>query len=203
MTGMAGILLLSESPADGRASFAATSSSILGGGAGTSENLFAMPPVTDAEKDRWNMIVIHHSGRMAGTVPEMDARAKRAGLNGLAYHFVIGNGAGLSDGVVEIGYRWTQQTPGAHVAAPPNPTSEERAFRDELNSQSIGICLIGNGDRQLFTEAQIRELIDLVRTLQRTWDIPASSVLLHSDIVDVSNPGRFFPAERLEAHIDS
>ena len=147
------------------------------------------------------MIVIHHSGRMAGTVPELDSRAKRAGLNGLAYHFVIGNGSGLSDGVVEIGYRWTQQVPGAHVAAPANATAQEQAFRDELNSQSIGICLIGNGDRQPFTELQVRELIDLVRTLQETWDIPASSVLLHSDIVDVSNPGRFFPAERLESHL--
>ena len=67
----------------------------------------------------------------------------------------------------------------------------------------IGICLIGNGDRSEFTEAQMRALVDLVRALQIRLDIPASRVVLHSDLnPDVASPGRLFPIERLESHLE-
>lgn len=199
MTAVAGILLLSDQPASTQANFAATTPAVVGQVSNTSENHAA----STLDPDRWDHIIIHHSGRMTGTVRELDARARNAGLNGLGYHFVIGNGSGLSDGVVERGYRWNQQLPGAHVAIPGNATEAERREANRLNNRSIGICLIGNGDRQPFTESQMRSLLDLVRSLQDTLDIPASAVRLHSDVSRDSGPGRFFPTERLESHLTS
>ena len=201
MTAVAVLLLLSDSPPSTRANFPAINPHILDQDPGTSENSWAPDASAAIDQDRWDHIIIHHSGRMTGTVRDLDARAKSAGLNGVGYHFVIGNGSGLSDGVVEEGYRWTQQLPGAHVAISANASSVEREQANRLNRSSIGICVIGNGDRQPFTEAQLRALVELVCSLQETWAIPATSVRLHSDVSLDSGPGRFFPTARLEAHI--
>ena len=206
MTAVSGILLLSGDSSDLRGLLAATTPSILNQASAGSENSAEAWSDSGIESsldvDRWEMIVIHHSGTVAGTVREMDTQAVRAGLHGLGYHFVVGNGAGLSDGVVEASYRWNQQLAGAHVATRPNASLAECSQIDDTNRHSIGICLIGNGDRGKFTEAQVRALIDLVRALQLRLDIPSSKVVLHSDLADVSSPGRFFPIERFEAQIE-
>ena len=49
--------------------------------------------------------------------------------NGLAYHFVIGNGDGMPDGEIEPTFRWREQIQGAHAGA------------GEYNEQGIGIAL--------------------------------------------------------------
>ena len=160
-------------------------------------------PDSGIDRERWDHIVIHDSGSMAGTVRELDAEAREAGLNELGYHFVIGNGSGLSDGVVEATPRWNRQGAGAHVATSAMPSPSEQRRVDALNRHAIGICLIGHGERSAFSEAQLRALTDLVRALQLQLDIPASQVMLHSDLTpEVSSPGRFFPVERLEAHLE-
>ena len=160
-------------------------------------------PDSGIDRERWDHIVIHDSGSMAGTVRELDAEAREAGLYELGYHFVIGNGSGLSDGVVEATPRWNRQGAGAHVATSAMPSPSEQRRVDALNRHAIGICLIGHGERSAFSEAQLRALTDLVRALQLQLDIPASQVMLHSDLTpEVSSPGRFFPVERLEAHLE-
>ena len=206
MTAVTGMLLMSSEFSGAAPRFAATKPVIMSA-TDTSTALAdtADSPLPDSgiDQERWNHIVIHDSGSMAGTVRELDAEARRAGLNELGYHFVIGNGSGLSDGVVEATPRWNRQGAGAHVATSSAPTPSEQRRVDALNRQAIGICLIGNGERGAFTEAQLRALLDLVRALQLQLDIPASQVMLHSDLTsEVSSPGRFFPVERLEAHLE-
>jgi N-acetyl-anhydromuramyl-L-alanine amidase AmpD len=98
---------------------------------------------------------------------------------------VIGNGHGIGDGEVHVGYRWLDQLPGAHVAGPQG---------DRLNRTSIGICLVGDGHRHEFTQEQMTRLLDLVASLRATLDIPASQVYLHSDVAQVADPGLMFPA---------
>jgi hypothetical protein len=111
------------------------------------------------------------------------------GYQGLGYHFLIGNGNGLGDGVVHVGYRWNLQLPGAHTTGPQ---------MDWHNQRSIGVCLIGNGDRRPFTPRQIQNLTVLVEQLQRELDIPADRVSLHRDVAPgISSPGRFFPEGKL------
>src|SRR5690606_9137949 len=54
---------------------------------------------------RWKYIVIHHSGVNTGSVKSTDRyhREERHMEQGMAYHFLIGNGNGMRDG--EIGDR--------------------------------------------------------------------------------------------------
>ena len=74
--------------------------------------------------------------------------------NGLAYHFVIGNGSSSGNGEVEIGNRWVRQINGGHVHS------------DYLNNIALGICLVGDFNRTLPTRQQLEALEELIRYLR-------------------------------------
>lgn len=137
------------------------------------------------DHQRWQAIVIHHSGSPIGRPEDLDAEARRMNLKGLGYHFVIGNGRRMADGEIHVGYRWMDQAPGAHAAG-------DNA--EWYNLHAIGICLIGDGEREAFTDEQLRRLVDLVNTLAREFKIPRDRILLHSDIAPAADPGQLFPA---------
>ncbi|MEY3479537.1 MAG: hypothetical protein RIQ71_312 [Verrucomicrobiota bacterium] len=108
------------------------------------------------KRGRWQYIIVHNSGTRQGNarVFENYHRNVRRMQNGLAYHFVIGNGTSSGDGEIEIGPRWTKQINGGHVAS------------DYLNNISIGICLVGDYNRDRPTEAQLAAVDELIRYLR-------------------------------------
>ncbi len=219
MTAVTGVLLLGDSGAP--AEFLAARPALLAtintlnshGGVQGSAQATGLSPIAPREAPvvagQWTGIVIHHSSTPAGDDVTLDRDHIAAGLSGLGYHFVIGNGQGLADGVVHVGYRWNQQLPGAHVAsASPaevrsgiSQTSLSAADASLFNRRTIGICLVGNGNRRPFTDRQMRELVALVRELQTQLGIPGSAVYLHSDLSKVASPGKHFPAAEFEAQI--
>jgi hypothetical protein len=167
----------------------------------TSVEVLGQTPQNDAvfqtrrplDRQRWNSIVIHHSGEPAGDAQTITRQHLAAGLKGLGHHFLIGNGNGLGDGVVHVGYRWIDQLPGAHVSGPQ---------QDEYNERSIAICLVGNGDRRRFTDRQVAQLVGLVQRLQAELNIPARNVYLHRDLSRATtSPGRFFPTAALQEQL--
>ncbi|MBL1219164.1 MAG: N-acetylmuramoyl-L-alanine amidase [Planctomycetes bacterium] len=138
-------------------------------------------------EDRWLDIVIHDSGLAHGSVEAMAREHQARGLHGLGYHFLIGNGNGMGDGELHVGYRWNEQLAGAHALGPQ---------ANQLNQHAIGICLIGNGNRRPFTQAQIDRLLRLVVGLQKELGIPLDHVRLHRDVTSgVNSPGRLFPTD--------
>lgn len=146
------------------------------------------------DRARWQRIVIHHSGAAHGSPAAIATEHESRNLKGLGYHFVIGNGSGSGDGELYVGYRWLDQLPGAHCAGPESEWN---------NLHSIGICLIGDGDRKAFTAAQMRRLIELVDALSRELEIPADGVLLHRNLAGTTSPGRFFPETELRSQLTS
>ena len=135
-------------------------------------------------ESHWSSIVIHHLGQPAGTAERLDRNHRSAGLGGLGYHFLIGNGNGLGDGVVHVGYRWLDQSAGGI------PTGVDAS---RWNDHAISICLIGNGNRRHFTERQVLHLSYLVQRLQQELSIPSSHVYLASEIDhDAPSPGKYF-----------
>jgi hypothetical protein len=144
------------------------------------------------DQHRWQAIVIHHSGSTVGTPASIEADHQARNLRGLGHHFILGNGNGMEDGQIHIGYRWLDQLPGAHAAGPNG---------DAYNLHAISICLVGDGNRRPFTPAQIQRLSSLVETLRRQFNIPADHVVLHSDIAAVDDPGRLFPAHVLRTSV--
>lgn len=148
------------------------------------ESVFATSSPLD--RARWKSIVIHGSGEPFGTPASIEAQHVARNARGLGHHFLIGNGNGLEDGEIHVGYRWMQQLPGAHALG---------EQQDKHNLYSISICLVGNGERHRYTEAQMSRLVALVDALAREFQIPRDRrhILLHSDISPVAgDPGRFF-----------
>lgn len=193
MTLVGGVLAMSDR--ESHQGFLATNLGTLSGAEASHDPVFRTAAPLDRE--RWQSIVIHHSGAPAGDAESIHRRHQGYGYQGLGYHFLIGNGNGLGDGVVHAGYRWDDQLPGVH-------TIGDNA--DLHNHHSIGICLIGNGDRSPFTERQMAHLTELVQRLQRELGIPGSRVYLHREVAEgvsrpVTSPGRNFAGSRLREQL--
>lgn len=136
---------------------------------------------------RWQRIVLHHSATREATVQAMNQYhlKQRHMENGLAYHFVIGNGHGMRDGEIYVGNRWKKQLDGGHLASAAQ------------NGTSLGICLVGNFDRDLPTPRQMQSLTALVAALQKRCGLSDSAVVTHQQINVTSTrcPGKRFPME--------
>ena len=148
-------------------------------------------------RGRWRYIVVHNSGTRQGNAAIFDYyhRHTRGMPNGLAYHFVIGNGTSSGDGQIEIGGRWTKQLDGGHVHS------------DYLNSIALGICLVGDFNRDQPTKAQIealQELINYLRIRVGKYDNHVAIVKAHKEInpVPTDCPGDLFPYDWMHRTFD-
>ena len=164
------------------------------------------PRDTALARGRWKAIVIHDSGSPAGDVASIERRHLDAGLTGLGFHFVIGNGHGLDDGQVSVGYRWERQLPGAHAWPGMRTTRPMRAVAgpldaDALNQRAVAICLVGNADRRPYTDAQLRELAGLVRSLQAELGIGADAVYFRKELCPGPIPAGCIDAPTFRAQL--
>ena len=148
-------------------------------------------------RSRWRNIVVHNSGTRQGNAKIFDYYHlhTRHMPNGLAYHFVIGNGSSSGDGEIEIGGRWTKQLDGGHVHS------------DFLNHISLGICLVGDFNRDQPTKAQLAALDELIRYLRTRvgkFDGHVAVVWAHREInpVPTDCPGNLFPYRWLHSTYD-
>jgi hypothetical protein len=108
------------------------------------------------QRARWKFIIVHNSGTRQGSARVFDYyhRHVRRMRNGLAYHFVIGNGTSTRNGQIEIGDRWVRQMRGGHVHS------------DYMNNIGLGICLVGDFNRDQPTRAQLEACEELIKYLQ-------------------------------------
>lgn len=161
---------------------------------------YPLPPELKRQLDaipvragRWRFIVVHHSATREGSARSMEIyhRQKRHMENGLAYHFVIGNGRGMGDGQIAIGDRWKRQIKGGHLAS------------DALNDISIGICLVGNFQRDRPSVQQMRSLYALTGYLMQRSRAGAAAVRLHRQIntKPTECPGRNFPEKLMRSNL--
>lgn len=159
------------------------------------------PRDTPMARGRWTSIVVYDSGSPAGDLASLERRHFDAGLSGLGWHFIIGNGQGLEDGRIAVGYRWDRQLPGAHASVGMRTTGGSRRAMDasELNRCAVAVCLVGNGERRPFTERQLSELATLVRALQADLGIGSESVHFQSELVPGGRSSGNFPLQAFRA----
>jgi hypothetical protein len=148
---------------------------------------------------RWRYIVVHNSGTRQGNAKAFDYYHLhvRHMVNGLAYHFVVGNGSSSGDGEVEIGNRWKRQINGGHVHS------------DYLNNIALGICLVGDFNRDTPTHHQMAALEELIRYLRqrvgkidRQWAIVKAHREINPPRWPTDCPGDKFPYQQLHQEFD-
>ncbi|MCE9545094.1 MAG: peptidoglycan recognition protein family protein [Planctomycetia bacterium] len=146
------------------------------------------PPASSRD---WQYVVLHHSATDEGDVASIDAADRKrrdqfgAAWPGIGYHFVIGNGQGMTDGRVEPTFRWQQQLHGAH------------ANSQAHNRTGIGICVVGDCDASPPTPRQVAAAKRLLEWLSVRYGISPDHVVRHADIAATRCPGRKFPFEEL------
>lgn len=149
----------------------------------------------------WRYIVVHHSSTETGNSASFDATHRGRGWDELGYHFVVTNGQGSADGLVEVGGRWTKQKWGAHTGGTPN---------NEYNDYGIGVCLVGDFMTRMPSDRQLASLDTLVRFLMARYGIGPGAVLGHRDAPSAKTGcpgdrlhewlhGRFIPSLRRPA----
>lgn len=139
-------------------------------------------------KRTWEGILIHHSATPNGNMAQFDKYHRE--VNGwlmIGYDFVIDNGDGAPDGLVETTNRWKQQIQGAHAGK----------GQKRYNDHWVGICLVGDFNDTRPTRAQMDSLKKLIRYLQAYCDIPDENIKFHRDVRDTDCPGSHFPTREI------
>lgn len=141
-------------------------------------------------RDNWQRIVVHHSAIKHGNATKYDAAHRRRGMhNGLAYHFLIGNGIDSGDGEIEIGPRWHKQLLGGHV----------KSYRTNLTA--IGICLVGNFEETHPSRRQLEAFTQLMDWLRGSIIPNARKFAGHKELKGEQTicPGKNFPLAAMHA----
>jgi len=153
---------------------------------------YKLLPLTTINRPRintgkWKNIIAHHSATTNGNAKIFDAEHRRRGMeNGLAYHFVIGNGTnGTRDGKVEVGGRWLRQLKGGHVKSA------------KYNVSSIGICLVGNFEKKHPSKKQVAALVELIDYLKNKTLRGKAKFMVHRELEQTVCPGKNFPVKKL------
>jgi len=132
-------------------------------------NAACIPPPDSiyTQVDGITSLVIHHSATETGNAEVF--RALHRAVNGwvdIGYHFVIGNGSLSEDGEIERGRpMWAV---GAHARG--------------HNTDTLGICLVGNFSLTYPTVKQRISLAALLRELLSGYALSESAILLHRDV---------------------
>ncbi len=137
----------------------------------------------------WQYIVLHHSAAPSGNYDQIDAEHRKIlGFDGCGYHFVIGNGNGSGDGQIEVAQRWTNQKQGVHC---------RNARTHDVDEYGIGICLVGDLDKQPPTPRQIAAAKALIAHLSHALHDRQGRVQTHSHLAATKTvcPGKHFPNE--------
>jgi len=114
--------------------------------------------------DRWNRIEIRYSGTRTGNIEQLASLNGSAGLEDVNFHFCVCNGLGGSDGQIQPTERWQRQW-----SATPGRTQRG-------NSQTILICVIGDGRTTHPTDCQIKRIQVLVEGLCKKFRIRPESI---------------------------
>ena len=132
----------------------------------------------------WKSIYIHQS-----LTPSGNALSLGQAEGGMADHFLIGNGDGLTDGAVQTGPRWSQQLAPGEVPGV------------EIRPDCISICVVGDFNRGRPTATQQARLVELVSTLRRQLGIAPEQVVLRAGDSSVAGVGKRFPTSSIAAQL--
>ncbi|CAN5129526.1 hypothetical protein BH23VER1_BH23VER1_25420 [soil metagenome] len=147
-----------------------------------------------ADPGRWDKVVVHNSSTRLGDASAFDYyhRTVKGMADGLAYHFVIGNGTYSGDGQIEVGDRWVRQLDGGGGGPGGGP--------DDHSAGGIEVCLVGDFDATRVNHRQLEALDELVDYLRaKVGDVEVTTHARTEGGTAAGCPGRYFPADLVSA----
>jgi hypothetical protein len=115
----------------------------------------------DQSQERWRQIEIEYSGTESGNIEELASSGNPDSPRDVDYHFIICNGNGGHDGLIQPTEKWQRQSPIIH----------EQAFCGTPTEQTIYICVIADNETSFPTNFQIKRAEELVEGLCRKFNI--------------------------------
>ncbi|MFV1993973.1 MAG: peptidoglycan recognition family protein [Verrucomicrobiales bacterium] len=136
---------------------------------------------------RWKLAVVHNSATDKGNAKAFDFYHRNVKMlsRGLAYHFVIGNGSYSSDGEIEVGRRWAEQFESGPLVG------------GDRSGEAIGICLVGDFNRNGVGRPQLEALDELTDYLEARIGVLEVTTHEHIEGGHENCPGRYFPDDVL------
>ena len=110
-------------------------------------------------------VIIHHTASVASPGKKQYEAVRK-------YHL----GKGWGDGT---GYHIFIEESGEVVKGRDEKTAGAHCKEKLMNFRSIGVCLAGHFDIQVPTDAQVRALYGVIRSLQNKYNIPAKNIFPH------------------------
>ncbi len=80
----------------------------------------------------------------------------------------------------DVGYHYLIDYEG--VVTKGRPDMVNGAHARGINAKSLGICVLGHGDKYDFSEAQYEALYTLLRKLQKKYNVPTKNVIGHREL---------------------
>ena len=141
---------------------------------------------TDQSRKHWSQIEIDYSGTESGNIEQLallskvdspedinpDREQNEEVSNGINYHFIICNGKGGHDGLIQPTEKWQRQS---SITAGQS-ANDEPVFCETPTEQTIYICVIADNETSFPTDFQIKRTEELVEGLCRKFNIQPESI---------------------------
>ena len=147
----------------------------------------ARPARLTSNSGAWNRLTVHHSAEYAGLLRSASARESSTAIRNIqryhveqknygdiAYHFLIDPSGRVFEG---RSLRWQ----GAHAGG-------------TNNVHNIGVCLLGDFDRESPSRASLAALETLVAQLRGRYGISSKDIVGHGELKTTACPGRHLRA---------
>jgi N-acetylmuramoyl-L-alanine amidase len=133
-------------------------------------------------------LIIHHSLTKDGQVVDWEAIRK--------YHIEV-------NGWDDIGYHWgIERVGGRYALEAGRPETVVGAHTKGMNAQSLGICVVGNYDREQLSQAALDLLVDLCVRKCRQYGLKPEDIVTHHGYAAYKTcPGKIFPMTDLRQRV--
>jgi hypothetical protein len=126
----------------------------------------------DQSRKHWSQIEIDYSGTESGNIEHLALLSKADKPEKNNYHFIICNGKGGHDGLIQPTEQWQRQL----SILPGQSRNDEPVLCDTLTERTIYICVIADNETSFPTDFQIKRSEELVEGLCRKFNIPPESI---------------------------
>ena len=126
----------------------------------------------DQSRKHWSKIEIDYSGTESGNIEQLASLSNADSPEHVNYHFIICNGNGGKDGLIQATEQWQRQS----TIKPGQSRNDEAVFCETLTEQTIYICVIADNESSFPTDFQVKRTDELIEGLCRKFNIQPESI---------------------------